>query len=167
MKAMSPVIPDKNFPEIKIAENQDEYETLPAIVNVEEQSVLFRFQLSDEEKAQIAETGDLYVTLWTFGEPMQPILIQTVCPKLALPEENKYQKFSAFDKDEILDAIKDMNSITFTVNAESCNALQQIISSSELPKVKSVEIISIPNQNTDIILWFDDVEMRIYMNQKR
>ena len=89
MKAESPVIPGENWAEIIIAKDQDEYENLPAIVLENGKAILCRFVFSEEEKQQIAETGNLYLTIWTFGKPMQPILPQTDKPILRENESSK------------------------------------------------------------------------------
>lgn len=63
------------FPEVnvRIAEHQDEYQTLPAHHNKEEGSMTFCFELSEEEKKQVAETGKIYWKQLTGNDPMQPI----------------------------------------------------------------------------------------------
>lgn len=65
----------KDFPErnLKIAEHQDEYETLYAYHNPKEGSVTFCFQLNKEEIDQILNTGEIYFKQLTFGAPMQPV----------------------------------------------------------------------------------------------
>lgn len=60
---------------VRIAEHQDEYQTLPAYVNAEEGSVTFGFLLSDAEVEEVKATGVIWVKTLTFGHPMQPILL--------------------------------------------------------------------------------------------
>lgn len=58
---------------VRIAEHQPEYETLPAFYNEEDQSITFCFELSEEEFTQVAKTGKIYIKQLTFNKPMQPI----------------------------------------------------------------------------------------------
>jgi hypothetical protein len=78
MKAVSPVVPGKELKEIIIAENQDQYENLPAVI-CEGGVVLTRWELSEEEKKFVAEHGYIHLWIWTFGKPLQPLLL-TVDP---------------------------------------------------------------------------------------
>ena len=58
---------------VRIAENQEEYQTLPALYEPKEGSMTFCFELSQEEKDRIAETGEMWFKVLTFGKPLQPI----------------------------------------------------------------------------------------------
>ena len=58
---------------IRIAENQPEYQTLPAYHNSKEGSVVFCFELSPDELEQVGKTGRIYIKQITFNGPMQPI----------------------------------------------------------------------------------------------
>lgn len=57
-------------------ENQPEYLPLPAH-KTEEGQAIFCFELDEEERKRIAETGELWVSLLTFNQPLQPILLTT------------------------------------------------------------------------------------------
>ena len=79
------------FPEVnlRIAENQPEYETLPVNIKPDEQTqgffnqVTFCFELDEEEKKQIAETGQLWQTvLVPKGRSFHPIRMSTLKPEL-------------------------------------------------------------------------------------
>lgn len=63
------------FPEVnvRIAESQPEYETLPAFHNPKEGSMTFCFELSPDELEQIGKTGKIYIKQLTFNRAMQPI----------------------------------------------------------------------------------------------
>lgn len=63
------------FPEVnvRIAESQEEYQTLPAHHDPQEGSMTFCFELEPDELKQIAETGKIYIKQLTFNKPMQPI----------------------------------------------------------------------------------------------
>lgn len=77
MKPVSPVIPGSNLSEIRIAEHQAQYETLPAIeCEGREGVMLSRWELTDEEIERIKETRSIYLYVWTFNRPMQPVLLE-------------------------------------------------------------------------------------------
>jgi hypothetical protein len=63
---------------VRIAENQEEYQTLPAHFNAEEGSFTFCFELDKEEMKQIKETGKIWFKQLTFGQPMNPIMMSTL-----------------------------------------------------------------------------------------
>lgn len=67
------------FPEVthRIAEEQPEYETLPAHYNPQEQSLTFCFGLNKEEIEEIVKTGKIWIKQITFNQPMQPICLST------------------------------------------------------------------------------------------
>lgn len=58
---------------IRIAENQPEYETLPAFHNHNEGSMTFCFELNKEEIDEIVKTGKIWFKQLTFNKPMNPI----------------------------------------------------------------------------------------------
>ncbi|MDI7267494.1 MAG: hypothetical protein QME96_05825 [Myxococcota bacterium] len=87
---MRTVAPRVGFPEIMLAENQPEYlTTCAAVITYDDGSVgvMTRWRLTDEERQRIAAGEDLYLTLLTFGRPMQPIMLEVGHPKWA-PEED-------------------------------------------------------------------------------
>ena len=69
----------KDFKEVnvRIAEHQEEYETLPAFYNKEEGSVTFCFELSEDEINRIQATGEIWFKMLTFGQSMRPICLST------------------------------------------------------------------------------------------
>lgn len=61
-----------------IAGSQDEYQTLYANMVSDTYGLLtFAVELDDDEIAQIQEHKRLYVQQLTFGQPMQPLVINT------------------------------------------------------------------------------------------
>lgn len=68
---------------IKIAEHQEEYETIHAKVvpNDPQGKVTFCMKLSDAEKKHILEHGTLWVEALTFRNPFMPILILAEPPE--------------------------------------------------------------------------------------
>lgn len=81
---MKPVdFPERN---IMIAEDQPEYLTLPAFWNPIERSVTFCMELDMEETKALAATGQIFLKLQTFGQPMQPMATSTIKEHL-IPKE--------------------------------------------------------------------------------
>lgn len=78
MKPVSPVIP--GIDEIKIAEHQEEYETLPAIVT-SDGYVISRWRLSWRERLVVLFEGNIYLSCLTFGRPVQPVILEVDSPK--------------------------------------------------------------------------------------
>ncbi|MEQ9309705.1 MAG: hypothetical protein RLN90_09635 [Balneolaceae bacterium] len=69
------------FPEmnIKIAEDQDEFETLPAHLT-EDGRVIACFELDEDEKTQIMLSGKIYLQVYTGGKSLQPIGMSLMYP---------------------------------------------------------------------------------------
>lgn len=64
------------FPECNatFGEGQPQYKPLPALLFPDGQ-VITCWQLSDEEKARVAETGQIWLSQLTFNRPLQPVLM--------------------------------------------------------------------------------------------
>lgn len=77
MNPKSPVIPNHERPEVKVAEHQEEYRTLPVLYLQNNMIALSRWELTDEELEQINENKFLYLYMTTFGKPLTPILLST------------------------------------------------------------------------------------------
>lgn len=80
---MRMVSPDIGLPEVTLAQDQHEYIELTASVlhfNDGSQGLLTRWRLSEEEKQRLVDGEDLFVTLLTFGQPMQPVHISVGRP---------------------------------------------------------------------------------------
>lgn len=67
------------FPEVnvRLAENQEEYETLPAYHDKEEGTMTFCFKLTADEINRIRATDEIWFKILTFNKPMQPIMLST------------------------------------------------------------------------------------------
>ncbi len=76
MKPVSPVIPGTGLPEVKVAEHQPEYGTLPVVYSQDGQECTSRWVLSDEEIADIVKSKSIFLTLQTFGRPLQPVRME-------------------------------------------------------------------------------------------
>lgn len=81
---MRPVSPNVGWYEVRIGTDQLEYkELVGAVIPFDDGStgILMRWRLTEEEKARVMAGDDLYVTLLTFGRPMQPIDISIGRPE--------------------------------------------------------------------------------------
>lgn len=63
---------------VRIAEHQDEYETIPAFVNQQEGSITCCFQLNKEEIDEIVRTGKIWHKQVNFNKPINPIAMSTM-----------------------------------------------------------------------------------------
>lgn len=61
--------------------NQPEYQPLPAH-RTDDGTVTTCWELSPEELKQVQETGVIWLSMLTFNQPLQPILLQVEKPKL-------------------------------------------------------------------------------------
>lgn len=82
MKPVSPVIPAADLDEVVVAEHQPEYQNLP-VVRFADGIVLTRWKLTEEESAKVAESGDIFVYIWTGGGGIQPLLLMSEPPEVS------------------------------------------------------------------------------------
>jgi len=72
------------FPEVNktYGADQKEYLPLPGFFNKADPARAFttKWKLSPEELAEVQRTGHVWLTIMTYGRPLQPILFQTVDP---------------------------------------------------------------------------------------
>ncbi|MBR8535400.1 hypothetical protein KDU71_07495 [Carboxylicivirga sediminis] len=78
----------------RIAEKQEEYETLPACIRIDkpECHIITCFELSDEEIEEIVKTKKLWHVQLSFAQPMQPILMTTKKPDDLLSNPPRLKK---------------------------------------------------------------------------
>lgn len=71
--------------------DQPEYQPLPAQRrgNPHTGEILTCWELSEEEKKRVAETGRVYLSMLTFGRPLQPVLISAEVPDIYDPVKNE------------------------------------------------------------------------------
>jgi hypothetical protein len=85
MKIVAP--PIKGFKYVVIAKNQPQYHPLPALV-LDDGGVISRWKLNLIERLKVLCTGNVYLELLTFHNPVQPQHL-TVNPKELLPENGR------------------------------------------------------------------------------
>lgn len=69
--------------DIVIAKDQPQYKPIPANIQhtVPECPVTMCWELSDEELNRLLVTKKLWHSVWTFGQPLQPILLSVTPPE--------------------------------------------------------------------------------------
>lgn len=88
---MRTVAPRLGLPEIMVAKEQEQYETVHvSLVDYSDgtKGVILRWRLDDEDRERIAAGEDLYMGLLTFGGPMQPVSLEVGRPDWAPAEED-------------------------------------------------------------------------------
>ena len=79
MKPITPVVPGFNLPVTEFAKDQPEYITLPSHRSPDGR-VVTRWRLTFMERLRILLTGDLWLSLLTFNQPLQPVKLDVECP---------------------------------------------------------------------------------------
>lgn len=75
---MTPIAPLVDGQVVIFAKDQPEYFPLPAVVSPDGTMVTTEWELSAEELQRVLEGGRIRLRLWTFGHPLQPVLIEVV-----------------------------------------------------------------------------------------
>lgn len=94
MRSATPVLPghEKMIAETIMGKGQPEYDPLPAIlVPGPDSEVLTRWELTDEEKILLLSGGHVYLSLKTFGNPVQPVLLRIATPEMIIDEPREVQ----------------------------------------------------------------------------
>lgn len=79
---MTPVEPDvcpDAWQRITFAKDQPQYEPLPACVSPSG-AVMTEWEPTAEERAQISAGGRVRLMLFTFGQPLQPVMVSVAGP---------------------------------------------------------------------------------------
>jgi hypothetical protein len=76
---MRMIAPQVEAPHVTVAEDQEEFKPITAAIVRHSQGVchLLAFRPSPEERQRLADGEDLYISLLTFGGPMQGIIVLT------------------------------------------------------------------------------------------
>lgn len=76
MTPVSPVLTEE-FMELEVtyAKEQPEYAPLPVIRN-STGVVLSRWKLTDAEREAVANGADVFLSIWTFNQPLQPLRVE-------------------------------------------------------------------------------------------
>ena len=79
MLPQSPVVDGLEPYELVLGAEQTEYLPLPALRSPAPQyAVMSRWAPSPEERSLIAEGADIFLTVWTFGKPYPPTLLEVM-----------------------------------------------------------------------------------------
>lgn len=82
MKLITPIIPGRELPVTVFAKDQPEYLQLPAFRD-EYGAVTMRWKLTIRERLRILLSGDLWLSVLTFNNPLQPVKLDTTPPEIA------------------------------------------------------------------------------------
>ncbi len=82
MNPVSPVIPALKHLEIVIARDQDEYQNLPALPIDGGERIITRWRLSWRERLIALVNGNIYLSVWRFRQPLQPVMLDVNEPDL-------------------------------------------------------------------------------------
>ena len=79
----------KKFDEANVVygDSQPGYQPLPAF-KAEDGTAVFCFELDEEERKKIAETGEIWVGLLTFNQPLQPIFLTATKSDVLISKDN-------------------------------------------------------------------------------
>ncbi len=72
MEPVRPVVKGLEKHEVVFAEDQPQYQPLPAI-RAPHGTILTRWRFTEDERKQIATGADLYLEILTFNRPLQPL----------------------------------------------------------------------------------------------
>lgn len=76
MEAKSPVLSEELVDkEIVYAKDQSEYKPLPVLKN-KQGIVLSRWRLTDKEREAVVNGADIFLSVWTFNQPLQPLYLE-------------------------------------------------------------------------------------------
>lgn len=77
----SPVLQGFNQHEQEIAKHQPQYKTLPALpLHDEMDTIVTRWELSDEEVNEVIVTRSIYVLIARMGKPLSPMNVEGIWP---------------------------------------------------------------------------------------
>lgn len=66
---------------VTYAESQPQYEPLPALkLNTENGEVISCWRMGFWERIQVLFTGRVWLSMYTFNRPLQPVKLATTCP---------------------------------------------------------------------------------------
>ena len=81
MKAVSPVVPGFEDCEVMYGKDQPEYLDLPGLpISGPEGQVISHYKLTFLERLNVLFHGDIWLSLYTFGHPIQPQRLEIKCP---------------------------------------------------------------------------------------
>jgi hypothetical protein len=79
--AISPVIEGMEQDEITAPGPSPEYNPIPALC-ADPYMLVTRWKLDEAELKRVMETGEVWLQVWTGGEPLQPVLVSGLPPVL-------------------------------------------------------------------------------------
>ena len=86
MKPVSPVVPGYELLETVYAKDQPNYKPLP-VWKQHDGTTLSRWRLTWKERLRVLFSGNVYLWILTFNQPLQPVMLQTEKPQMTNDEE--------------------------------------------------------------------------------
>jgi hypothetical protein len=87
MEPQSPVVEGFEDHEVLIGKDNRLYKPLPAIYVENDSRVVSRWRLSLRERLKVLFSGNIYIFIRTYGEPLQPISVGAEKPQLEIPDD--------------------------------------------------------------------------------
>jgi hypothetical protein len=101
-------VPGTYSPEAVYAKHQPEYIPLPAW-REPDGTVVTRWRATLAERLRILFTGDLWLTMLTFNQPLQPVKLTASCP-VSLPDiGDAPEEFEDLEVYEDLEIVQDLD----------------------------------------------------------
>ena len=95
MKPISPVLPDLKATEVLFAKDQPQYTPLPAYMALDDMGhVITRWNLDWRERLAVLFGGYVWLTVLTFGRPLQPVMLDTACPVRSVGRDSSGRRFT-------------------------------------------------------------------------
>ena len=163
MHPVSPVIPNENFKELMIAENQDEYQTLPAL-NCGNGVIFSRWEFDAIELEKLEAEKTLYIYMLTFGNKPRAMILLVETPQfpMTFSEEDKPLEAVPFTTEYNL-AKFPVTEEQFSIIKESRSiyAFMQTENQPVMPYLIEVDAPVYPEPTSVVLARFEDYLMEI------
>ncbi|HEX8289811.1 MAG TPA: hypothetical protein VF556_17650 [Pyrinomonadaceae bacterium] len=125
MEIASPVIPGEDHEERIIAKDQPQYLPLP-VIELGGGVMIARWTLNEEERRVVAETGNIYMIMLTFNNPVMPHTLFVEKPNIAKLKEHygRTNDPSQGNKAIVSNNEEDKDKSTAKPNSETANRIK-------------------------------------------
>ena len=86
MKPITPIVPGFDMPTVVYAKDQPQYIPLPAY-RTDDGMVVTRWRGTWKERLRFLLFGDLWLSMLTYNQPLQPVKLELTCPIKGYDEE--------------------------------------------------------------------------------
>lgn len=94
MRQATPVLPGHEtlIKETVIGVGQPQYDPLPAIIVPGHRGeVITRWELTDQEKILLLSGGHIYLSILTYSDRLQPIMLRVATPEMVIDEQREVE----------------------------------------------------------------------------